>query len=86
VNPAPQEARQTDRDFIVADGVVTACHRSGACSVEWSIGSLRRTSLCRRAGRLTQNHIMILPGDRVSVELTPYDLSRGRITYRHKQQ
>jgi translation initiation factor IF-1 len=30
------------------------------------------------------NYIRVLPGDRVTVELSPYDLSRGRITYRHR--
>ncbi len=34
------------------------------------------------AGRLRVNHIRILPGDRVRIELTPYDLTRGRITRR----
>jgi translation initiation factor IF-1 len=33
---------------------------------------------------MRQNYIRILPGDRVKVELSPYDLSRGRITYRFK--
>lgn len=34
-------------------------------------------------GRMKQNHIRILAGDRVSLELSPYDLKKGRITYRH---
>ncbi|HPZ22784.1 MAG TPA: translation initiation factor IF-1, partial [Bacillota bacterium] len=33
---------------------------------------------------LRMNYIRILPGDRVSLELSPYDLTKGRITYRHK--
>ena len=36
------------------------------------------------AGKIRMNHIRILPGDRVTVEISPYDLTRGRITYRHK--
>jgi len=36
------------------------------------------------AGRLRRNRIKVMNGDRVSVELSPYDLSKGRITYRHK--
>jgi translation initiation factor IF-1 len=35
-------------------------------------------------GKMRMNYIRILPGDRVQVELTPYDLARGRITYRYK--
>jgi translation initiation factor IF-1 len=36
------------------------------------------------SGKMRMHYIRILPGDRVQVELTPYDLSRGRITYRYK--
>ena len=36
------------------------------------------------SGRMRRNRIRILMGDRVDVELSPYDLSKGRITYRHK--
>ena len=36
------------------------------------------------SGKIRMNFIRILPGDKVTVELSPYDLTRGRITYRHK--
>jgi len=36
------------------------------------------------SGKMRKNYIRILPGDRVKVELSPYDLSRGRITYRYR--
>ena len=36
------------------------------------------------SGRMRRHYIRILPGDRVKVELSPYDLTRGRITYRYK--
>ncbi|MGQ0537983.1 MAG: translation initiation factor IF-1 [Gemmatimonadaceae bacterium] len=36
------------------------------------------------SGKIRTNFIKILPGDKVAVELSPYDLSRGRITYRYK--
>lgn len=36
------------------------------------------------SGRMRQNRIRILAGDRVSVEISPYDLTKGRITYRHR--
>ncbi len=35
------------------------------------------------SGKMRMNYIRILPGDRVTVEISPYDLTRGRITYRH---
>ena len=40
--------------------------------------------LAHISGKIRMNFIKILPGDRVTVELTPYDLNRGRITYRLK--
>jgi translation initiation factor IF-1 len=40
--------------------------------------------LATLAGRLRRNRIRVMNGDRVSVELSPYDLAKGRITYRHK--
>ena len=40
--------------------------------------------LAHVSGKMRMNFIKILPGDKVTVELSPYDLSRGRITYRYK--
>ena len=40
--------------------------------------------LAHISGKMRMHYIRILPGDKVQVELTPYDLSRGRITYRYK--
>lgn len=42
------------------------------------------TVLATISGRMRQFYIRILPGDRVTVEVSPYDPNRGRITYRHK--
>lgn len=36
------------------------------------------------AGKMRMHYIKIVPGDKVTVEMTPYDLNKGRITYRHK--
>lgn len=41
--------------------------------------------LAHVSGRMRINHIRILPGDRVTIVMTPYDLSKGRITFRHKK-
>ena len=38
------------------------------------------------SGRMRKNHIRILAGDKVSLEVSPYDLSKGRITFRHLEQ
>jgi translation initiation factor IF-1 len=40
--------------------------------------------LAHISGKMRMHYIKILPGDRVTVELSPYDLNRGRITYRYK--
>lgn len=40
--------------------------------------------LCHLAGRMRVNRVRILPGDKVRVEMTPYDLQKGRITYRFR--
>jgi translation initiation factor IF-1 len=40
--------------------------------------------LAHVSGKLRMHYIRILPGDKVTVEMSPYDLTRGRITYRHK--
>ncbi len=40
--------------------------------------------LAHISGKMRMHYIRILPGDRVTVELSPYDLSRGRVIYRHK--
>ncbi|MGH9518529.1 MAG: translation initiation factor IF-1 [Terriglobales bacterium] len=40
--------------------------------------------LAHISGKIRKNYIKILPGDRVAVELSPYDLTRGRIVYRYK--
>ena len=40
--------------------------------------------LAHVSGKMRMYYIKILPGDRVSVEMSPYDLSKGRITFRHK--
>ena len=43
-----------------------------------------KTSLCTISGKIRMSYIRILPGDRVVVEISPYDLTKGRITYRYK--
>ena len=44
----------------------------------------RHVVLAHISGKMRKNFIRILPGDKVAVELSPYDLSRGRIVYRYK--
>ncbi len=43
-----------------------------------------QTVLCTLAGKLRLHHIKILPGDKVKIEMTPYDQTKGRIVYRNR--
>ena len=68
-------------DAIEVMGKVTEKFRAGMFSIELDLG---KTVIATMAGRLRRNRIKIMNGDRVSLELSPYDLTKGRITYRHK--
>lgn len=69
-------------ESIELEGVVMDVHPSDFYSIEIQIGSSKRRVIARRSGRLNQHHIRIIAGDRVRVEVSPYDVSRGRITRR----
>jgi translation initiation factor IF-1 len=62
-------------------GSIRQVFPSTTFSVELNNG---HTILAHIAGRLRRHHIKILPGDRVDVELSPYDLTKGRIVYRYR--
>jgi translation initiation factor IF-1 len=68
-------------DNIEVMGKVVEKFKAGMFSVELDAG---KVVLAAMAGRLRRNRIKIMNGDRVTLELSPYDLTRGRITYRHK--
>ena len=68
-------------DSIEVTGVVVEKLPDGKFSVQLDQD---RLVLAHLAGKLRQNHIRVLAGDRVTLELSPYDLTKGRITYRHK--
>jgi translation initiation factor IF-1 len=48
------------------------------------LDDMDNTVLATISGKMRKHYIRILPGDKVKVELSPYDLNRGRITYRHR--
>ena len=66
-------------DAIEVEGKVVEALRNAMFRVELENG---HEVLAHVSGRLRQNYIRVLPGDRVRMELSPYDLTRGRITYR----
>jgi translation initiation factor IF-1 len=73
--------RTPKADKLEFDGVVTEALPNAMfrvkCDNELQV-------LATISGRMRQYYIKILPGDRVTVEVSPYDPNRGRITYRHK--
>ena len=69
------------KDVIEFQGTVVESLPNAMFQVELENGY---TILAHISGKIRMNFIKILPGDRVTVELSPYDLTRGRITYRFK--
>ena len=68
-------------DVIEVEGVVVDALPNTHFKVELENGHI---ILAPISGKLRMNYIRILPGDKVTVELSPYDLTRGRITWRKK--
>ena len=66
---------------IELEGVVVECLRNATFRVELSNG---HKVLAHISGKIRKNYIKILPYDRVLVELSPYDLTRGRILFRYR--
>ncbi len=73
--PKPKE------DAIVLEGTIRESLPNAMFKVELENG---HAVLAHISGKMRMHYIRILPGDKVQVELTPYDLNRGRITYRYK--
>ena len=68
-------------DMIEVEGVVVEALPNTTFIVDIGKG---HTILAHISGKLRMNFIRILPGDKVTVEMSPYDLTRGRITWRSK--
>jgi len=67
------------KDIIELSGVIIDVLPNQQFKVETELG---KTILCYTAGKMRQNKIRLVQGDNVTVEMTPYDLTKGRITYR----
>jgi len=67
--------------LIKQDGVITEALSNAMFRVKLEN---EHEIIAHISGKMRMNYIRILPGDKVAVELSPYDLSRGRITYRYK--
>ncbi len=71
------------QDLIEMEGTVTESLPNAMFRVDLDN---EHKVLAHISGKIRRNYIKILPGDRVKVELTPYDLSKGRITYRLRKK
>jgi translation initiation factor IF-1 len=84
-NPAtpstPAAPRRTRDDVISMEGIVLDALPNALFNVELENG---HKVLGHISGKMRTNYIRIVPGDRVLVELSPYDLTKGRITYRYR--
>ena len=69
------------QDVIEIDGEVVDTLSNAMFKVKLANG---HEILAHVSGKIRMHYIRILPGDRVTVEISPYDLTRGRITFRHK--
>jgi translation initiation factor IF-1 len=67
------------KNCIEIEGLITRAEGSGNFRVELQNG---HEILCTTSGKLKQNFIKLIPGDKVRVEISPYDLNRGRISRR----
>jgi len=70
-----------EKDVIEFEGHVTEALPSALFRVKLETGQV---ILAHVSGKIRKNFIRILPGDKVKVEMSPYDLTKGRITYRGK--
>ncbi len=68
-----------NRDFVVVKGTVIENLPATSFRVKLENGQV---ILCHLSGKMRMNRIRLTPGDEVQVEMTPYDLTKGRITYR----
>lgn len=66
---------------IEQDGVIKEALSNARFRVELENG---HEILCHISGKMRMHYIRILPGDKVKIEMSPYDLSKGRITFRYK--
>ena len=74
-------SRMAHQGSFEKDGVVKESLPNTLFRVELEDGSL---VLCHMAGKMRMNFIKILPGDRVRIEMTPYDLTKGRVIFRYR--
>lgn len=71
-------------ESIQVEGLITKALPNTMFMVECAIGENKLEVLATISGKMRKHFVRILPGDNVTVELSPYDLKRGRIVYRNR--
>jgi len=74
-----EEAKQSTKDFLVVKGIIK--ENLPATSFRVRLEN-EQEILCHLSGKLRKHRIRLTPGDEVQIEISPYDLTRGRIIYR----
>jgi len=79
----------TKQGVLEAEGEVTEALPNTMFRVTLEAGQIptiedKKVILCHLSGRMRRNYVRILPGDKVKIELTPYDLERGRIIFKQR--
>lgn len=73
-----------NQDALILEAIVLKALPNAMFLVEADVEAGKHQILAHVSGKMRKHFIRILPGDNVTVELSPYDLKRGRITYRQK--
>ena len=79
-------SRKNNSDIIEMEGIVTKLLPGTMFDVEFQQGDTKVMLLCSLAGKLKQHFIKLTVGDKVLVEISKYDMTKGRITYRLKNK
>lgn len=74
---------KTKEDVILVEGIIKDALPSAQFKVELQSGHIIMGYI---SGKMRMNYIRLLPGDKVTMELSPYDVSKGRIILRHKKE
>jgi translation initiation factor IF-1 len=71
-------------DMVEVEGVIIEALPNTTFKVEIAVGDKKTSILAHLCGKMRKNYIRIVPGDKVRLELSPYDLTKGRIVYRER--
>lgn len=78
-----QKCEKASSGGILVDGTVLEAHPNACFDVKLDNGHI---VFCSISGKMRQRFIRVLPDDRVQIEISPYDLNRGRIKYRYSKK